>query len=259
MNNIELAKSKVDSIVDEFAKLNILIEAIDIHAERASFVSESEAPFSSSLNGASPSPNPHGMFVGFEENEVSSSFATWFSLWDGIAGAAHSVEGWPGGIGWRPGQDRSGWDEWTQVYDDDDIIIRPGGLDIALFGCKLPRKAPAQMRVKERIRIRGYPAGVTINDHYEVRNGHAYMERPEEHRNGDAASWIVVLDDGSRPAMGGMSGGPVTIVNQQTGAETLAGVLITQNGRADLNFDGVKEHSSDIVSLETVYMKLKSG
>lgn len=246
MSNKELVDLKVETLRDEFYKFSVLMEALAI--ERDSRPAE---PLSTSQ-----SPNPYEMFIGYEENEVSTSFSSWFSLWGGVAGAGHSVEAWPNGIGWKPGKDRSGWPEWTHRYTDDQITLRPAGVDVALFGCTLPIRPPARMQVKERVRVRGYPAGVSVQDHYEVRNGFAYMERPEEFRDGAPATWIIVFDDGSQPAMGGMSGGPITLV-RASGKEELCGVLITQNGRADLDFDGDKEHSSDIVELFDLYKILK--
>ena len=123
---------------------------------------------------------------------------------------------------------------------------------MALFGCTLPDRPPAALRNGDRVRLRGYPAGVTDPTHYEVRNGIAYMDRPEETRKGDAPSWIVQFDDGSVLAVGGMSGGVGTTV-LTNGAEIVTSIIITQNSRADLDADGDEDHSSDVTELIDVW------
>jgi len=155
-------------------------------------------------------------------------------LWGGVIGAAHSAEAWS--------DEKESWPDWTQ---DLSRILRPEGLDAALFGCdEIPDRPPQALRHGDRIRIRGYPAGVTDPDHYEVRNGFALMDRPEDTRNGEAPSWIIQFDDGSVLAVGGMSGGVVTVVLPD-GSEVPVAILITQNGRFDLDGDGDSDHSSD--------------
>ena len=236
--------------------VRLVVEMTDIQrlASDADRLSEMAGKLASSalalLNNSGASgvraPNPFGLFPEIHETDaIAGAFSTWFRLWGGIVGAAHSVEAWP--------EDRSQWPEWTQGLD---LIIRPGGLDVALFGCTLPSRAPQALRHGDRIRIRGYPAGVTAPDHYEVRNGIAYMDRPEEMRNGDAPSWIVQFDDGQPLAIGGMSGGVVTIVQ---GGETPAAVLITQNSRADLDGDGDEDHSSDVTELLDVWQAVRDA
>ena len=195
--------------------------------------------------GALRPPNPFGLFPEQHETDrIAGAFSTWFALWDGIIGAAHSVEAWP--------EDRALWPEWTKGKD---LIIRPAGLDVALFGCTLPERPPAILRPGDRVRIRGYPAGVTNLAHYEIRNGSALMDRPEETRRGEAPSWIIQFDNGSVLAVGGMSGGVVTLVQGVT--EIPAAVLITQNSRADLDGDGDPDHSSDVVELSDVWRAVR--
>jgi len=190
-------------------------------------------------------PNPFGLFPEQHETDrIAGSFSTWFEYWDGIIGAAHSVEAWP--------EDRNLWPDWTK---DKSLILRPAGLDVALFGCVLPKRPPPALRNGDRVRLRGYPAGVTDLAHYEVRNGIAYMDRPEDTRKGEAPSWIVQFDDGSVLAVGGMSGGVGTTVLPD-GAEVITSVIITQNSRADLDADGDADHSSDVTELIDVWMSV---
>ena len=191
--------------------------------------------------GTNP-PNPFGLFPEqHETTRLAGSFSTWFRHWGGVIGAAHSVEAWP--------DDRKQWPDWAQ---DTRLILRPAGLDVALFGCTLPDRPPPALRHGDRVRLRGYPAGVTDATHYEVRNGIAYMDRPEETRKGDAPSWIVQFDDGSVLAVGGMSGGVGTTV-LPSGAEIVTSIIITQNSRADLDADGDEDHSSDVTELIDVW------
>jgi len=191
-------------------------------------------------------PNPFGLFPEqFETERIAGSFSTWFECWDGIIGAAHSIEAWP--------EDQKLWPEWTK---DKNLVLRPAGLDVALFGCTLPKRPPPALRNGDRVRLRGYPAGVTDLAHYEIRNGIAYMDRPEDTRKGEAPSWIVQFDDGSVLAVGGMSGGVGTTVLPD-GSEVITSVIITQNSRADLDDDGDTDHSSDVTELIDVWMAIK--
>lgn len=186
--------------------------------------------------------NPFGLFPEQHETaQIAGSFSTWFKYWGGIIGAAHSVEAWP--------KNRQHWPAWTKGKP---LILRPAGLDVALFGCTLPKRPPQALRNGDRVRLRGYPAGVTDPTHYEIRNGIAYMDRPEETRKGDAPSWIVQFDDGSVLAVGGMSGGVGTSV-LPGGAEVVTSIIITQNSRADLDGDGDADHSSDVTELIDVW------
>jgi len=187
-------------------------------------------------------PNPFGLFPEQHETDrIAGSFSSWFEHWGGVIGAAHSVEAWP--------EDRKQWPDWTRGKS---LILRPANLDVALFGCTLPKRPPQALRHGDRVRLRGYPAGVTDPKHYEVRNGIAYMDRPEDTRKGDAPSWIVQFDDGSVLAVGGMSGGVGTTV-LPGGAEIVTSIIITQNSRADLDFDGDEDHSSDVTELVDVW------
>lgn len=191
--------------------------------------------------------NPFGLFPEQHETDrIAGSFSSWFECWDGIIGAAHSVEAWP--------EDRNQWPEWTKGKD---LILRPAGLDVSLFGCTLPKRPPPALRNGDRMRLRGYPAGVTDLTHYEVRNGTAYIERPEDTRKGEAPSWIMQFDDGSVLAVGGMSGGVGTTVLAD-GAEVITSLIITQNSRADLDGDGDQDHSSDVTELLDVWTAVMS-
>lgn len=200
-------------------------------------------------DGNLSSPNPFGLFPEIHETDkIAGSFSTWFQLWGCVIGAAHSVEAW--------GDDPKDWPEWTQGKQ---LTIRTGeGLDVAVFGTpKLPDVPPPSIVVGMPIKIRGFPAGVTVLDHYEIRNGVAYLDRPTEFRNGEAPSWIIKHNSGEILSMGGMSGG-VGTVTMKNGKEAPVAILITQNGRADLDGKGVQSHSSDVVEARDVYDDLKA-
>ncbi len=224
--------------------MSVLLQQLsdDLSAMLTSHKTAPETP-----QGKAP-PNPFGLFPEqLETDRIAGSFSTWFEYWDGIVGAAHSVEAWP--------QDRKLWPLWTQGKS---LILRPDGLDVALFGCTLPKRPPPALRSGDRVRLRGYPAGVTDLAHYEIRNGIAYMDRPEDTRKGEAPSWIVQFDDGSVLAVGGMSGGVGTTVLPD-GSEVITSVIITQNSRADLDADGDSDHSSDVTELIDVWMAVMRG
>ena len=184
-------------------------------------------------------PKPFDLFPERHETRSAVSYSTWFSYWGGIVGAAHSVEAWP--------EDPGMWPEWTKGKR---LILRPAGLDVALFGCTIPQRPPQALRHGDAVRLRGYVGGTSIM--HETRNGTAYMDRPEDLRNGEAPSWIIKFTTGEDMAHGGMSGGPVTIV-QPDGSEVLAAVLVTQNSRADLDGDNKPDNSSDVVELVDVW------
>ena len=228
---------------------------------------------------AGPSPSPGGVATGLptvpfglfldahETDKFAGAFASWFR-WGkpnsryggevGVIGAAHSVEAW--------GPDRADWPAWTAKYDDEDIIVRPGGLDAALFGIVLPDVKPLKIAANMPFIIRGFPAGMQMGEGYTIRFGSAYLDRQTALADGEADSWIVTLEDGSVLVMGGMSGGCVTglvpananradAVKTTRGLEILLGILITQNTRFDHdgNPSTRKRHSCDIVELLDVY------
>lgn len=214
---------------------------------------------------------PFGLTLSAHEtDEYAGAFSSWFDWGEfnpkyeavGVCGAAHSVEAW--------GPNRKKWPKWTHKYDDEDIIIRPDGLDAVLFGVILPKIAPLKIAVNMPFIIRGYPAGMQVGEGYSIRFGRAYMDRPEDMREGDAPSWIVTLEDGSILVMGGMSGGIVTglvkgpgrpdAVKTTRGLEIPLGILITQNTRFDhdANPNTRKRHSCDIVELRDVWDAVRS-
>lgn len=201
---------------------------------------------------------PFGLFVEIHETQtIAGAFSSWFRYGDtnrlgeqGIVGAAHSVEAWPNGMAWQAGMERDQWPEWTKVYKDSEIIMRPGGLDIVLFGVEFPDELPPDIKVGDRIGIMGFPAGVTIPTHAELRVGTAYMERNED----GVLAWIIMFDNGETLAMGGMSGGVVFLMRPDqkdeddiVGNETVVATLITQNSRTDVGQG--QQHGSDVTEL----------
>ena len=194
---------------------------------------------------------PWRMFAEIHRLLGSTSYSTWFVAGeDGDGrpiniGAAHSVEAWP--------EDRRLWPKWTKEYDPDDIFIRPGGDDLAIFGDPTSLTV-VELEIGDRVLARGFPAGVTLPDHWEARAGTVYLGRDED-GDGREESLIVQYDDGSdsrrsrqHAAVGGMSGGPVAHIDAEMN-ETLAAVLITRNSPVDTDGDGRPEEGSDVVEL----------
>ena len=244
MSAAQRLASRADKLAEEAE--NLASEAAAVANEALALLNTSGSVKADKSTDAVVAPSPFGLFLSIHETDIiSGAFSSWFHLWGGIIGAAHSVEAWP--------QDDEDWPEWTEGLE---AIVRPADLDAALFGCDdIPTRPPQALRVGDRVRIRGFPAGVTNNQHYEVRNGTAYLDRPEDMRNGEAPSWIIKFDNGETLAMGGMSGGVVTVVLAD-GSEVPVAILITQNGRADLDGDGIGDHSSDVVELIDVWTAL---
>lgn len=133
-----------------------------------------------------------------------------------------------------------------------------GLIDACMFGCTLPRVQPRGPIEGEQITVSGYPAGCGTLEH---RYARVHFKRPE---NMDANSeyavsgWIGKIEQPHPPfpfdstlfdaVYGGMSGG---LVSARDG--TPLGVLITQNGLADLDGDGHNDDSFDFVALSQIW------
>lgn len=215
-----------NSAEQKFAELKREVEAL------LETMNEAQAPVvvpTGPINNAISPANPFDVFRYFYDGVGLHSYSTWFPLWGGIAGAAHSSDGLEG--------TRPPFATGSELY-------RPDGLDAVLYGATLPQVPPRQLQRGDRVRLYGYPAA---SQHIAVRTGHVHLQRD------DKASWVIAFDDGVEPVTGGMSGGAMTVVNSTTGRETLAGILVVQNHRADLDADGDNEHSADVVSLRDIH------
>lgn len=133
-----------------------------------------------------------------------------------------------------------------------------GMIDVCMFGCTLPRVQPRDPIEGEEVTVSGYPAGCGTLEH---RYARVHFKRPEN-MNPDSeyavSGWIGMIEQPRPPfppdstlfdaVYGGMSGG---LVSARDG--TPLGVLVTQNGLADLDGDGVSDDSFDFVALSQVW------
>lgn len=165
------------------------------------------------------------------EGEAVQGWSTWFKCWGGWVGAAHSIEGGSGP---------------PKFVSPETGIIKPGGLDVALYGVTLPKKKTRPPVVGERVTVYGYPAG---SDMLSTRAGYVYIQRTP---NGP---WIIVFDDDVESVTGGMSGGAVVAESDSK----IIGVLITRNYRADIDSDGDYDNSCDIVSLSDAWRAIDAA
>lgn len=133
-----------------------------------------------------------------------------------------------------------------------------GLLDVVLYGCQVPAEPPRDPIEGEQVTVSGYPAGAGTLEH---RYGTVHIRRPADMNEGSDYSiptWIGKIDQPHIPypydstlfdaVYGGMSGG---LVSAKDG--TPLGVLVTQNGLADLDSDGISDDSFDFVSLRSVW------
>lgn len=158
------------------------------------------------------------------------TYASFFSLWGGWATAGHCLTETGGRV---------------PPFAKGRIINKPGGLDAALIGAKLPLSCPAPPREGLEVVCYGFPAG---SRHRETRRGKVYIPRP-----GEPGRWIVHIFEPDEPVVTGMSGGPVMIA----GTDQPIGILITRNSPADLNNDRDPDESFDFVALSAVWEAVK--
>jgi len=182
--------------------------------------------------------NRFGVVRYFEDADGQFSYSSWFRMWGGWVGAGHSDEGL-----------KAAKPNFVTAKTE---ILRPGNMDFVGYGITLPKEPPKQLVEGERFDLVGFPAG---SKHPARRTGKVYIERPEETRNGDGPSWIIDHDRHQEPSLGGMSGGAGAGPND----DEPRAVIITQNGKADVNFDGYQTHSSDVVSLRDIWDYFAQG
>jgi len=178
--------------------------------------------------------NPFNVFRYYYMGQRTQSYSSWFPYGGGIIGAAHSDETFENNV--------------NPPFALGSEINKPGGLDAVAYNVTFPEDKPRQFVVDDLVRLYGFPAG---SEAIAVREGRVLMERP------GGGSWITVFDDGEELAVGGMSGGAVSVV-LPNGEEVLSGIIVTQNSAADVDFDGDKENGADVVSLRDVWNVVKS-
>lgn len=139
-----------------------------------------------------------------------------------------------------------------------------GHIDACLYGCSLPRLRPRDPIEGEAVTVSGYPAGTA---HLEHRYATVYLKRPPTAaatQGYNISGWIGKIDTPRAPhkqdsslfdaVYGGMSGGLVSAIDG-----TPLGILITQNGLADLDRDGTSDDSFDFVSLAQVWEEMQDA
>jgi len=141
-------------------------------------------------------------------------------------------------------------------------IRAEGIIDAVLFGCTLPAEKPRLPLIGEEVTVSGYPAGTGHLEHRYAKVHAKRMQRGDP--NYSTLTWIGKIDQPMPPhpynsslfdsVYGGMSGGLVSAINGEP-----LGVLVTQNGLADLDGDGWTDDSFDFVSLASIWEVFKDA
>lgn len=138
-------------------------------------------------------------------------------------------------------------------YANGELIYRPGKLDAALVGCRLPDTPPPNIHEQDKIIVSGFPAGSAAPA---IRDGAAYIYRkPQSWEAKDFGRWIVRIDQPNEPVVSGMSGG--VAINATTGQ--IVGIVTHTNSPSNIDSDPETDHSLDIVSLYDVWHAVKSA
>ncbi|MCF6221645.1 MAG: transglycosylase SLT domain-containing protein [Robiginitomaculum sp.] len=151
----------------------------------------------------------------------------------------------------------------TPYYARGEICRSYGEIDAVLYGGALPATTPRSPMDGERVYILGYPGG---SDKPSLRTGRVLFQRTASGSDiYTYPAWIVVIDNppkkqtrfaqifaNTEPVIGGMSGGLVVSHDMRD-----LGVLVTQNGRADLNNDGILDDSADFSALSDIWKIFK--
>lgn len=167
-------------------------------------------------------------------------FGTFWELWGGHVTADHvHVSG-----GYK-----------IPDFCQEPVLRWAGFLDVCMYGVTVPEERPRDPIDGEEVYVFGYPGGSTS---LSARVGKLYLKRTEQSMNYTGPSYIVVINNKTDgvpadpslhfPVIGGMSGG---LCQAKDG--TPLGVLVTQNGAADLDNDGVVDHSLDFYALSDVW------
>lgn len=143
----------------------------------------------------------------------------------------------------------------TPEFCNDPVHRWPGFLDVCLYGVDFPKERPREPLIGEAVYCFGYPGGSTS---LSARVGKVYYERDSQTTDYVGNSYIVKIDNKPKekvedkslyfPVIGGMSGG---LCQAEDG--TPLGFLVTLNGGADLDNDGVIDYSFDFYSLADVW------
>jgi len=179
----------------------------------------------------------------YRDNQTRNSGTAW-ELWDGHITADHVFKGARHSV---------------PHFAAPPVQRIAGFIDACMFGCKLPLQRPRDPIEGEECTVSGYPAGCGTLEH---RYAKVLFKRPEHEdaRGHEYATtgWIGQIDQPRVPfapdstlfdaVYGGMSGG---LVSARDG--TPLGVLVTQNGLADLDGDGVSDDSFDFVALSQIW------
>jgi len=182
----------------------------------------------------------------YKDNTTRNSGTVW-ELWGGYVTADHVH------VGAR---------HTIPHFADGPINRIAGHIDACLYGCTLPSKRPRDPMEGEQVTVSGYPAGT---GHLEHRYASVYLKRPDGPNAGyNVSGWIGKIDQWHPPhkadstlfdaVYGGMSGGLVSATDG-----TPLGILITQNGLADLDNDGFNDDSFDFISLAQVWEELQDA
>lgn len=167
------------------------------------------------------------------------AWGTYWQIWDGWITADHVYQ-----------QVRAN----PPDFAPGSVTRRPGIIDAAFFGKRLPDRKPRPPIPGERVYIIGFPGG---SDRPSLRYGQVYIDRAApgnpDYTNPDTIVLIKAQPRnaetaGFEPVTGGMSGG---LVMSDT-YEPLC-VLVSQNGQTDLTRDGIPDASADCVSLADIW------
>ena len=138
-------------------------------------------------------------------------------------------------------------------YANGSVIYRPGKLDAALVGCRLPDTPPSDIKEGDQIVISGYPAGSAVPA---VREGAAHIYRePESWEDKEFGRWVIRIDLPTEPVVSGMSGG--VAIHAETGE--IIGIVTHSNSPHNIDTDPEDDHSLDIVSLHDVWHAVKDA
>ena len=138
-------------------------------------------------------------------------------------------------------------------YANGDVTYKPGKLDAALVGCRLPDTPPPEIKEGDEIIVSGFPAGSASPA---TREGAAYIYRkPETWEEKEFGRWIIRIDTPTEPVVSGMSGG--VAINAATG--DIVGIITHSNSPDNIDTDSEDDHSLDIVSLRDVWHAIKDA
>lgn len=133
------------------------------------------------------------------------------------------------------------------VSSKHEVVVRaPGVFDGAIYGEKLNAQ-PRAMIEGEKVWLVGYPARSFTPIFVP---GYVHFKRSEAGQaDYSNPATIIRIENGAEPVINGMSGGGVFSEDFKP-----LGIINTQNGRADLDNDGVPDDSADVTELHDLYV-----